>query len=228
MSSDPNASPVNPLPPAVTLLFLLIVGIEAAFSLGAQGMIGGPGAVGWRLSAIQSYGFYDGILEQMWQLNYWPAEHLVRLVSYAFVHGSLTHAAFAGVILLAMGKMVSEAFGQWRMLAIFLASSIGGAVVYAIVLDDPVPLIGSFPGVYGLIGGFTYVLWRNLDQMGQNQYRAFTLIGFLMGIQLVFGLLFGGQNDWVADVSGFGMGFALSFVLSPGGWGRMRTRIRHD
>ncbi|MCE8007267.1 rhomboid family intramembrane serine protease [Aestuariivita sp.] len=228
MSSDPNASPVNPLPPAVTLLFLLIVGIEAAFSLGAQGMIGGPGAVGWRLSAIQSYGFYDGILEQMWQLNYWPTEHLVRLVSYAFVHGSLTHAAFAGVILLAMGKMVSEAFGQWRMLAIFLASSIGGAVVYAIVLDDPVPLIGSFPGVYGLIGGFTYVLWRNLDQMGQNQYRAFTLIGFLMGIQLVFGLLFGGQNDWVADVSGFGMGFALSFVLSPGGWGRMRTRIRHD
>jgi len=228
MSSDSNASPVNSLPPAVTLLFLLIVGIEAAFSLGAQGMIGGPGAVGWRLSAIQSYGFYDGILEQMWQLNYWPAEHLVRLVSYAFVHGSLTHAAFAGVILLAMGKMVSEAFGQWRMLAIFLASSIGGAVVYAIVLDDPVPLIGSFPGVYGLIGGFTYVLWRNLDQMGQNQYRAFTLIGFLMGIQLVFGLLFGGQNDWVADVSGFGMGFALSFVLSPGGWGRMRTRIRHD
>ena len=45
---------------------------------------------------------------------------------------------------------------------------------------------------------------------------------------LIFGLLFGGQNDWVADVAGFLVGFGLSFVLSPGGWSRVRNQIRHD
>ena len=144
------------------------------------------------------------------------------------MHASITHAAFAGVILLAMGKMVAEAFGQWRMFVIFVTSGIGGALAYAVLINDPVPLVGSFPNVYGLIGGFTYVLWRNLSQMGENQYRAFMLIGFLMAFQLIFGLLFGGQKDWVADVAGFAVGFGLSFVLSPGGWRRIRERIRHD
>jgi membrane associated rhomboid family serine protease len=228
MSDDPNISPVNPLPPAVTVLFLAIVGVEAGFSLGEQGMIGGPGAIGWRLDAIQQYAFFDQIFDQMRALGVWPAEHLMRFVSYLFVHGSITHAAFAGVILLAMGKMVAEAFGSLRMLVIFLASGIGGAALFSLLVDEPVPLVGSFPAVYGLIGGFTFVLWQNLSQMGQNQFRAFTLIGFLMFFQLIFGLLFGGNKDWVADVAGFVLGFGLSFVVSPGGWSRFRDRIRHD
>ena len=48
MSSNPDPSPVNPLPPMVVVLFLAIVGVEAVISLGAQGVIGGPGAIGWR------------------------------------------------------------------------------------------------------------------------------------------------------------------------------------
>jgi membrane associated rhomboid family serine protease len=61
---------------------------------------------------------------------------------------------------------------------------------------------------------------------GGPQARAFTLIGFLMGIQLLFGLLFGGNKDWVADFAGFAAGFGLSFLVSPGGWGRVVDRLR--
>ena len=228
MDREQISGPVNPLPPVVVVLFLLIVGIEAAFSLGAQGLIGGPGAVGWRLWAMQSYAFSGEIWDWMWQTWQFPPEHLLRFFTFGFVHASITHAAFAAVILLAMGKMVAEAFGQLRMLAIFLLSGAGGTLVYAVLLNDPVPLLGAFPHVYGLIGGFTFVLWRNLGDMGQNQARAFMLIGFLMAFQLIFGLLFGGQNDWVADVAGFAVGFGLSVVLIPGGWGRLRNRIRHE
>lgn len=85
----------------------------------------------------------------------------------------------------------------------------------------------GYPAVYGLIGAFTFLLWVRLAGTGTNQYRAFTLIGFLLGIQLVFGLLFGGGNDWVADVAGFATGFGLSFFVSPGGWGRVRAKLRH-
>jgi membrane associated rhomboid family serine protease len=62
--------------------------------------------------------------------------------------------------------------------------------------------------------------------MHADRARAFTLIGFLMGIQLVFGLLFGGGLDWVADLAGFVAGFALSFVVAPGGVSQILARMR--
>lgn len=228
MSSDPEIRPVNPLPPVVVVLFLAILGIECVFSLGARGMIGGPGAVGWRLEGMQRYSFSSGILDWMWANNRWPPEQVMRFVTYPFVHGGFTHALFVGVFLLAMGKMVAESFGQLAMLTMFVLSGIGGAFAYSLFLNDPVPLIGGFPPVYGLIGGFTFLLWKSLAKVGSNQTRAFSLIAFLMGFQLLFGLLFGGQTDWVADLAGFATGFGLSFFLAPGGWARMRARIQHD
>ena len=53
---DPELEPpVNPMPPAVVLVFLAIAGIEAALSLGEAGMIGGREAIGWRLALIRDY-----------------------------------------------------------------------------------------------------------------------------------------------------------------------------
>lgn len=228
MDHEPHNGAVNPLPPVVAALFLVIMGIEIAFFLGARGIVGGPAAVGWRLSAIQSYAFSGEIVDWMWDSGVWPVEHLIRFVSYSFVHTSFTHALFVGVFVLAMGKMVGEVFGSLAMLAIFLVSAMGGALFYALLLDDPMPLVGGFPAVYGLIGAFTFILWRRLGMVGANQTRAFSLIAMLMGIQLVFGLIFGGSADWVADLSGFATGFVLSFFVSPGGWARMRGKIRHE
>ncbi len=221
-------APVNPLPLAVVALFVIIVGIEAAFSLGERGLVGGAQAVGWRLAAIQSWAFSGEIFDWMWENGRWPAEHVLRFVTYPFVHASFTHALFVGVFLLAMGKMVAESFGALAMLAVFFASAIGGALAYAILLNDPMPLIGGFPAVYGLIGAFTWLLQFSLARIGANQTRAFTLIAFLMGIQLLFGLIFGGSRDWVADLGGFATGYGLSWVVSPGGWARLRAMIRHD
>ncbi|MCB2150782.1 MAG: rhomboid family intramembrane serine protease, partial [Rhodobacteraceae bacterium] len=59
-----------------------------------------------------------------------------------------------------------------------------------------------------------------------NRYRAFTLIGFLLGIQLLFGVLFGGTPDWIADLAGFAFGFGASFVVGPGGPAHLLARIR--
>lgn len=228
MSDDPNISPVNPLPPAVVALVLVIMGIEAAFSLGMRGIIGGPEAIGWRLEAFQSYAFSSDIFWWMVETGQWPAEHLIRFLSYTFVHGAFTHALFVCVFVLAMGKMVGEVMGDLVMVIIFMASAVGGAVGYAVLINGAVPLIGGFPAVYGLIGAFTYILWRQLSLVGAQQSRAFSLIAFLMGIQLLFGLLFGGQKDWVADLCGFATGFGLSFFLAPGGWARIRSTIRRD
>ncbi|RBI72357.1 rhomboid family intramembrane serine protease [Roseovarius sp. TE539] len=228
MQNDPRPqSPVNPLPPVVAALFLLIVVVELAFSAGARGLIGGPGAVGWRQQAIQTYAFNSDIFSWMIQNGIYPLEHVMRLLSFPFLHGGFTHALFSGVLLLALGKFVGDVFSQLAVLAVFILSAMAGAVVYGLLNPAQPWLMGAFPGVYGLIGAFTYLMWLKLGQAGAQKLRAFTLIGVLMGLQLTFGLLFGANTNWVADVSGFVAGFALSVFVAPGGWRNLRERIRH-
>jgi membrane associated rhomboid family serine protease len=225
---DRKPSLLNPVPPFVIVLFLVIMGVEAMFTLGARGIIGGPGAIGWRTGAIEDYAFNGDILRWMLQNNVWPVEHLRRFLGYAVVHGSFMHALFSGVLLLAMGKFVGEVFRHWAVLVLFLLSTVTGALAFGLVARDSPWLIGAFPGVYGLIGAFTYIIWLRLGQLGSNQARAFILIGVLMGLQLLFALVFGGAPTWLADVTGFGTGFLASFVLSPGGFAKLRARLRHD
>lgn len=225
MTHPHNEIPVNPLPPVVVALFLVMAGIEGTLSLAERGIVGGPGAVGWRSGLIETYAFSGQVFDWMMTQGVWPAEHLVRFLSYPFLHGNFTHGLLAMVIMLAMGKIVGEALGSLAVVAIFFASTVVGALAFGLLSDDPW-LIGAFPPVYGLIGGFTYLLWVRLGQTGGGQIRAFQLIGVLMAIQLLFGILFGAGSDWIADLSGFATGFALSTVLAPGGWARLKAVLR--
>ena len=224
---DTNAPPLNPLPPVVWALALPIIAMEVVVNLGARGLAGGPDAVGWRLDAVQRFAFSPDLMRQMIDQSAFPPEQLMRIVTYPVIHSSFTHALFVIVILLAIGKMVGEVFRWWAVLVVFFGAAIAGALAYTLIPGLRAPLIGGYPPVYGLIGGFTFLLWVNLAAVGANKYRAFSLIGFLLGIQLVFGLIFGGGWEWVADLSGFLAGFFLSFVVSPGGWERVRDKLRH-
>jgi len=67
-----------------------------------------------------------------------------------------------------------------------------------------------------------------LGALGAPQVRAFSLIGFLLGIQLLFSLLFGGDNSWVAEIAGFVTGFIGSVILVPGGMAQLIQKLRRD
>ncbi len=219
-NDDHNASPINPLPPVVILFCVAIAGIELVFQAAENGVLGGAMSIGWRMDAIRSYGYFNSVLSWMIQTGRTPPEHLLRFISYPFVHAGLSHAVFAVVFILAIGKMVAEAFSTLAFVLIFFASSIAGALAYSLVTTD-VPLIGAYPPVYGLIGAMTFMLWVRAKVEGNSQARAFSLIAALLGIQLVFKLIFGGGSDWIADLAGFATGFLLSFVLAPNGYQRV-------
>lgn len=227
MDQDKNAPPLNPLPAIVWVLALPLIAVEVLVSLAEAGLIGGAAGIGWRLQAVERFGLFPQLLVQQWQTGGAPYDQLFRLVSYHLVHGSATHAIFALVILLALGKMVGEAFRWWAVVVVVAVATVAGAVAYGLFIPDlKVPLIGAYPPVYGLIGAFTYLMWTNPARGGGNKYRAFGMIGMLMGLQLVFGLLFGGGWTWVAELAGFAAGFAISFVVSPGGIRRLMARVR--
>ncbi|MCR8827731.1 rhomboid family intramembrane serine protease [Pseudosulfitobacter koreensis] len=222
---DDMQPPVNPLPPVVWALFAAIMGVEAVLSLGNAGYIGGPGAVGWRLMALRDYGFSGVAFDWMVANAIFPWEHLLRFVTYPFVNNGFSGTLFAGVILLALGKLVGEVMGQLAVAVVFFFSAIFGAVVYGLLTDAPW-LIGAFPAVYGLIGAYTFLMWQKLAGTGPQQLQAFSLIGVLMGLQLLFGIFFEVGLDWIAELAGFFCGFALSLVVVPGGWTRLRGMIQ--
>lgn len=227
MDSDQHTQPVfNALPPAVAALALAIFVIEVLFNLGARGIIGGQDAIGWRVQAVQDFAFSAPVLAWMFETGNWSFEHLQRFVTYPFIHLGFTHAAFVIVFLLALGKMVGEVFGNLAVLILFFACGIFGALIYAGVVGDDRPLVGGFPSAYGLIGAYTFLLWVRYKAAGENEWQAFTLIGFLMGIQLFFGIFFQVGWDWVAEIAGFVFGFVLTPALVPGAFRRMLNRLR--
>ena len=228
MHDPENTPPVNPLPPVVILLFVAVALPEVMFLLGAQGFVGGAEGLGWRLAAIKDYAFSPELFDWMLSTGQYLPQHMMRFVTYAFVNTGFTATLFAAVLLLALGKLVGETMGQVAVVVLYLGGSIFGALVYGLLLNDPAWLIGGFPGVYALIGGYSFVMWRVLGATGQQQLRAFSLIAILLGIQLVFGVFFGPTTGWVADLAGFVFGFGASILLVPGGLAHFLAAMRRD
>lgn len=227
MSGEDHSQPLfNALPPAVVALALAIFAVEVYLAAGARGYIGGAEAVGWRLSAIREFGFFGPVVDFIVERGAWTSPEIRRFVTYPFVHLGFTHMVFVVVFLLALGKLVGEVFGNLAVLAVFFSASVFGALIYAGLTSDTRPLVGGFPGAYGLIGSYTFLLWVSYGRAGESQYRAFTLIGFLMGLQLIFGALFEVGSDWIAELAGFLIGFAITPLLAPGGFARLLDRLR--
>lgn len=226
MTHPHDQSPVNPLPPVVIALAVFLIGIELVFVAGNSGLVGGPEAAGWRISTIENWGFREPLFAWMVENGRYPLKDMARFVTYPFLHLSFTHLLFVLVFLLALGKMVGEVFSAFAFLVVYFGSAIVGALVYWLVWDTNVVLFGGYPAVYGLIGAYTFILWAELGATGGNQLSAFRIIAFLLGIQLIFSLLFGPGLNWVSEVAGFVAGFGLSFLVSPGGWTRVVQRLR--
>ena len=229
---DVNAPPLNPVPWVVWLLALPMIAMEVVVQAGANGLAGGPEAIGWRVQAMQIVGFAPDYLRQMMEVGQYPADGLWRLVSYPLVQQNLSQALFVVVILLALGKFVGEIYAWWAVLLTFFVASAVGALAYAAVPLAHAGLLGGYPGNYGLIGAYTFLLWVKLA--GNGAIRAFQLIGFFMVFQVgiaavgiaFYGLEQGTTWEFVADLAGFAAGFLLAFVVSPGGWARVLAKIR--
>jgi membrane associated rhomboid family serine protease len=219
-------SPFNTLPVVIIALALAIVGVEVVFQLANAGIIGGPRGVGWRIAAIEEFGYSSAVLDRVLARDEYTFDLLKRFVTYTFFNGQIIQVAFCTALILALGKFTAEYYGSFKVLIIYVVTSIAGAVVFGLFVESRYPLLGAFTPVYGLIGAYTYVLWLKLGQAGENQIRAFRLIGFLLMIQLAFGLIFGGNSQWISELTGFVTGFLLSTLLAPGGWSSMVQRMR--
>jgi membrane associated rhomboid family serine protease len=223
---DSSENPFNSIPPVVILLVLAIMGIEAVLTMAGYGLIGGAAGIGWRITVAEDYAYSPAVWDLVFQRGDLSWDILMRFVTYTFVQGSFRQALYAGVLLLALGKYVGDAYGGRAVIVIYIASAITGAFVYGAIIPENVPLLGAYTPVYGMIGGYTYKMWYDFGQHGENQWRAFRLIAFLLTFQLAFGIIFGGGRSWTAEVAGFVGGLAVAPLVAPGGIQAMLARIR--
>jgi membrane associated rhomboid family serine protease len=223
---DLNAPPINPLPLVVIFLTCLIGGAEVIFSAAEAGFLGGQDAIGWRVAAVQQYAFSDTLFDWMRVNGLYSMENMTRFATYLFIHQSFMHSLFALVFVLAIGKFVAEIMNPFAVLLVFFASGALGAAVYSIALDEQFALIGAYPAVYGLIGAFTWLRFSSLQDAGENGLQAFNLIIFFMTIAIIYKFLFGGTNEWLAELVGFAVGFVLSIALGPDGKRRLEKMLK--
>ncbi len=84
-----------------------------------------------------------------------PGFAIWQLLTYGFLHGSLTHLFFNMFALYMFGGEIERLFGARRFLVYFLACVVGAAVAQLVVLSvmnrPPVPTVGASGGVFGLL-----------------------------------------------------------------------------
>lgn len=224
-----NQSPFNAIPPAALALVFAVAGVELAIQAQEAGFFAGS-AANWRGQAYDGWAFAPAVLDEMIDRGRYSVDLVKRLVTYPLVHSGFTHALWTTVLLLALGKFVGEAYRPVPFLVIFFASVAVSAVVYGAlgrILGHNFPLFGAYSGVYGLIGAYTYIMWLRLERLGENQLRAFTLIGFLMGLTLIYSALFGASPWWTAEFSGFVVGLGVAPLCAPGGLQALLERLRN-
>lgn len=223
-----TASPLNPLPWAVWLLLLPILGVELVLLAAAQGWIGGPSGLGWRIAAIQRWAFSGEIQAWMLETRRAPPRHLLRYVAYPLVQPGPLAALFTLAMVAGLGKAVAEGLGARVLLAVALVGPALAAAVFGLVLGghELAWLIGAVPLIMALVGAYTWMLWRRAAGDRGRQRRAFGLIGVMMLARLGFGLLAETGHGWIADLAGFGVGFGLAWLLHPGSLAALRDRLR--
>ena len=214
-----NRPPViNPIPAAILAIFSGIILVEAFLFFGFDNPTGSSGAAADRMLLIQKYGVSPNLANWMLETGNFSTDYVFRFIVYPFVNLSSLSVVFAGVLLLALGKMVGEVFPALSLILIWFLSTTFAAFFYSISATNGQILVGSYPGVYGFVGAYTFVSWITLRlAKNKNQSQAFSLIVALMSIQLLFSFLFGAGQLWIADFAGFVIGFIISFFLSPGG-----------
>ncbi|MEZ5729035.1 MAG: rhomboid family intramembrane serine protease [Burkholderiaceae bacterium] len=80
-----------------------------------------------------------------------------QLVSYAFLHGGLTHLAFNLFGVWMFGSDLERVWGPRRFAAFYAASVLVAAVAQLLVtsaMGSDAPTVGASGGLFGLLGGF--------------------------------------------------------------------------
>jgi len=90
-----------------------------------------------------------------------------RLLTAAFLHGSIIHLGFNMFVLWFIGAPVEQAIGRGRFLALYIVSGLAGSAG-ALLFDPYAVTVGASGAIFGILGAALVLEWqRNLVLGGQ-------------------------------------------------------------
>jgi membrane associated rhomboid family serine protease len=155
----------------------------------------------------------------LWPLGadaYTPPFRPWQIVSYAFLHGGMTHLFFNMFALYMFGSEIERLLGRQRYLIYYFACVIGAAATQLLVgwlsSGPSAPTVGASGGIFGLLLAFGLAFPRRqlmllFPPIPMPAWLFVTLYGVL---ELVLGVT--GTNQGVAHFAHLG-GMAAGFLL---------------
>ena len=195
----------------VVVLVALCTVIELVLLAADHGILGSPR---WRGLAYQNGAFWAGLLYD-WRPNY-PAQPWSMFLSYAFLHGGLSHLVGNMLILCLIGPAVAARVGQWKLLAIYGFSAFGGGLGFAVLGHSAQPVVGASGALFGLAGALLYWEYADRKQEGARLWPVAAMVLVLAVMNMVFWVLLKGVLAWEAHLAGFVAGWVIAIVLTPG------------
>lgn len=163
-------------------------------------------------------------------------------VTYALIHGDITHIGLNAVWLLAFGTPVARRFGPWRFLVFFAVTAAAGAGLHlATHPGELAPMVGASAAISGYMaaairfvfqGGGPIEMWRTPESQAYRvpaaplvatlrdpRIVAFLAVWFGLNLLLGLGTLTIGDGDapiaWQAHIGGFLAGLVLFAAFDP-------------
>jgi membrane associated rhomboid family serine protease len=152
------------------------------------------------------------------------ADQWYRLVTCAFLHGSVLHIFFNMLMLWWFGRPLEQLLGRGRFLAIYVISILAGSAG-ALLINPTTFTVGASGAVFGILGAGLVLERKNINVFGGsaliivilNLALSFTLNSVSIGGHV--GGLVGGALC-ILVLSGFGRGHAVysrfNFVAAAG------------
>jgi membrane associated rhomboid family serine protease len=183
------------------LIVLNIIGYLWEIRVGGPGMLSAFGAGDAGMQRV----LYEGALIPAFVLQdgqWW------RILTGAFLHGSLLHIGVNMMSLWFLGRFIEYAMGSWRMFAVYMLSLIASGLGVVYFSSPMVPTVGASGAIFGLFGALFAIGFR-LGKPGMELVRA--NVGILvLNLIITFTVP---VISWQAHVAGLLAGFVVTLAL---------------
>jgi membrane associated rhomboid family serine protease len=140
-----------------------------------------------------------------------------RLLTAAFLHGSIIHLGLNMLFLWFIGTPMEIAVGRWRYIALYVVTALSGSAG-AILLDPSAPTVGASGALFGILGAAVVFEQQGMHVLGGSAL-GIAVINFLITLA-VPGISLGGHAG--GFVGGVVCGLALSrFGRGHAAYGRL-------
>lgn len=207
MTTAPT-EPFKPLPRSLLVLVAVIAALELLLSASDAGLIADPTL---RTRFLQTGAFWTQLLRGVEPI--FAAQPFTMFLSHALLHGGFAHMLMNMVMLLALGRFVSDRYGAGVVPPLFLAGAVAGGALYGLLSSDGAPMVGASGADFAFIGVWTVWDFRRHRAAGASAGPVWRRVAALVAINVVMYIWLDGMLAWQAHLGGFIAGCAYGAVL---------------